>query len=167
MWSSFHCLQFLFNFLKYSFLSSYSNNIFAIYLPGNFLLSNSHFFLLCFYSILTLLISSSPYFFLNPSTNFFMFSEISTSFQVYIPFRYFGFLLNVVYTFLFKIQKRHLGSPELSSFVLSKNMKNSKTIFSFSLYAMLLQVTQVVYFRLRTGDLKHGKPLEGSKVCYH
>ena len=116
MGSSFHCLQFLFNFLKYSFLSSYSNNIFAIYLPGNFLLSNSHSFLLCFYTILTLLISSSPYFFSNPSTNFFMFSEISTSFQVllYIPFRYFGFLLNVVYILLFKIQKGHLGSPELS-----------------------------------------------------
>ena len=36
-----------------------------------------------------------------------------------------------------------------------------------SLYAVSLQVTQVAYFRLRTGDLKSGIPLEDGKVCYH
>jgi len=59
------------------------------------------------------------------------------------------------------------GASWKSRTKLSKNMKNSWTIFSFSLYAMLLQVTQVAYFRLRAGNLKHGKPLEGSKMCCH
>jgi len=77
----------------------------------------------------------------------------------------------VVYTLLSKIQKGHLGSPELSSFVLFKNMENraeqSLALAYISLYAVSLQVTQVAYFRLRTGDLKSGIPLEDGKVCYH
>jgi len=128
MWSSFHCLQFLFNFLKYSFLLFYLK-IFLLYI---FLATFSYQTpILSFYVAMTSWLFS----FLLLHTSFQIFSQISLCFLnflllskclllLYIPFRYFGFLLNVVYILLFKIQKGYLGSPELSSFVLSKNMEN-------------------------------------------
>ena len=39
--------------------------------------------------------------------------------------------------------------------------------FSFSLYAVPLQITQIAYFRSETGDLESKESLEDSKVyCY-
>ena len=39
-------------------------------------------------------------------------------------------------------------------------------VFSFSLGAIFLLVTLVVYFGMRLGDLAGRKPLEGGEVCY-
>jgi len=70
-------------------------------------------------------IASWPFSFLLLHTSFQILPPISLCFLkflllskclllLYTPFRYFGFLLNVVYTLLFKIEKGHLGSSELS-----------------------------------------------------
>ena len=147
-------------------------NIFTIYLPGNFLLSNSHSFFLCCYDILTLLISSSPYFFSNFFTNFFMFSEFSTPFQVssstVYSFQIFWFSVKCGLHIIIQDSEGVSWKSRTKQFcVIQEHGKWNRIIFSFSLYAILLQVTQVVYFRLRTGDLKYGKLLEGGKVCCH
>jgi len=39
--------------------------------------------------------------------------------------------------------------------------------FSFSLYAVPLQITQVAYFRSETGDLESEESLEDSEVYYY
>jgi len=39
--------------------------------------------------------------------------------------------------------------------------------FGFSIYAISLQVTLVVYFRLELKTLEGGQLLEGGKVYYH
>jgi len=59
----------------------------------------------------------------------------------------------------------YLGSPELSNYVLSGNVKSRlKIIFGFSLCVVSLLVTQVIYFRLELGDLEGRKPPEDDKV---
>jgi len=47
---------------------------------------------------------------------------------------------------------RYLGSSKQASYVLSENMEDSvRTTFSFNLYATLLQVVLVAYFRRGLG----------------
>ena len=74
------------------------------------------------------------------------------------------YILDVVYILLSEIQKGPLGCPD-KLIALSKNVEDEVT-FGFSICAMSLQVTLVVYFRSETEDLGGKRLLEDNKVCY-
>ena len=77
-------------------------------------------------------------------------------------------LLYIRYSLHLVIQDlvRHFGSPSKFFSILSKNMKDKVRItFSFGLYAVLLLVILVIYFKSELGKLSELELLKGSKVC--